>query len=154
MSDQDIRSVLSGFGLDVSEDLLNSAIDLANGSVRKTLQLVNGNVVSDFNAYKTMVESGSVKSSRDWSAIIAIVDRLTSKGNEETFRLFYELTTNWIEDRVRNQAGKASLSSLAAFGQLWEKTRESISVAEAYNLDRKQVILTLTQRLFKMNAEL
>ena len=49
-----------------------------------------------------------------------------------------------------HQADTAVISALAGWADVWEKTRHSAEQTDAYNLDRKQVILNLFSAIHEL----
>ncbi|MEL6744048.1 MAG: hypothetical protein AAFO68_01080, partial [Pseudomonadota bacterium] len=81
------------------------------------------------------------------------------KGAEEGYELFFDLALDALAKDVRNhvlqsgvEGAKRDPALLAGQAEVWEKTVESKRVADAYNLDKKQEILSLFSALFDLNS--
>ncbi|WP_341760574.1 DNA polymerase III subunit delta' [Candidatus Endowatersipora endosymbiont of Watersipora subatra] len=153
LSDEEILSILNQFKLEVDEYDLSYCVQLSNGSVSKALHLLEGNIIAEYRIFVKLMEDRAMGSAKEWLSAISIANNLASRENEGAFQLFIELVSNWLENQVRLQLDgwPLSSSSLAPIAKVWEKLNESLTVLDEYNLDRKQIILTLFQRLFALN---
>ncbi|MEO0329249.1 MAG: DNA polymerase III subunit delta' [Pseudomonadota bacterium] len=143
LADDEIIHVLQQLNLagnlDVAErDIL---MRLSKGSVRNAIKLIHLDGLSIYNEFQqvcTLLDQGN------WAKIHKLIDTVTRRGKEDVYSLLME----FIETRIADQAtGKsnptASITVLARWAGVWEKAVESIRLAEAYNLDKKQVMLNL-----------
>jgi len=133
--------VLSGMG-DADKQLLSK---LANGSVRQGIILAEGEGLELYKRFENAVQN---LKSPDWTEIHALADMVILKGREDNYRLLIEFAHKYIEELATGRKGDVQdISMLARWAQVWEKTRKSASIADSYNLDKKQVILNLFQHM-------
>ncbi len=136
----------SGISSEASEADLALAISLSGGSVRRAILILRE---GGSDLHRRMVGLIGAKET-DWAAIHALAAELAPVANAGRYRLLIELVHDFVARRVRGEAepGRQTpqpddVSSLARWVEVWEKTRRCAELAEAYNLDRKQVILNL-----------
>lgn len=136
-----------GMGDDLSEEARTLLATLSGGSVRRAIVLIR----SDGLALHQSMEALLAEIARpDWTAIHRLAGELAQPRNEDRYRLLLDLAHDRIARSIRGaSAGEGSagsdLSTLARHAEVWEKTRRSAALAQAFNLDRKQVVLNLFQ---------
>ncbi len=148
LSDEQVMTVIENAGLSFPEDELKAAAALAGGSARWAIQLANSDVLKHYQAFEKLMQKQAIGSGSEWVQAHSIADALSRRGAEESFSLFIDLVTAWIGRQVRRDAGHVATSVLAGLAEVWEKTSRSITIADAFNLDKKQVILSLFKTLF------
>ena len=77
---------------------------------------------------------------------------MSRRGADDDYAGFIEITRGWLGRRVRGMAeleGQPAPSPrlaavpLARWAEVWEKLNETSAEADALNLDRKQVVLSV-----------
>ena len=121
------------------------AAALSGGSVRKALSLL----LHDGTGLVEKLDRIFAKPANpDWALIHALADELASRAKEEKYRLFLDLYYDQLAKQVAlGLTDNSALSTLAYWSTLWEKTQQSTATTDAYNLDRKQMILSLFERM-------
>ncbi len=147
LSDEDVLQVLESFdvlsGINTEDKTLLSK--LANGSVRQGIILAEGDGLELYKRFDAAVQKIT---SPDWTEIHALADMVVLKGREDNYRLLIEFAHKHIEDLATGIKGdRGNISVLARWAGVWEKTRKSVTIADGYNLDKKQVILNLFQHM-------
>jgi len=145
LQDQELLQVLDTFGTAaaLSENDKTEMARLAQGSVRDAILLVQQ---EGLDLYRTFLKLCEDLPSTDWGGVHALADRVIGKGKEEKYQLLVSFAEKFLEDRAKSlDDPDVSISVLARWAQVWEKTRNSIRIADAYNLDRKQTIINLFQ---------
>lgn len=119
--------------------------NLSGGSIRKALSLLsNGGP----ELHQKLEQICASPQNLDWSAIHSLATELAPRAKDEKFKLFLDLYYDHISKQVSVEAAQNSdLSTLAYWSKLWEKTQQSAVITDAYNLDRKQMILSLFERM-------
>ncbi len=124
---------------------------LAEGSVRKAVQLIEGDGLKNYRSFLSLIEPDGRKPV-NWPAIHTLAEGLSIKAKSEAYQLFVDMIMGFLARRVRsleepvsgNQAGLNMQSvPLARWADVWEKTAYSARLAETFNLDKKQVILNV-----------
>ena len=114
---------------------------LSGGSVRRALVLLNLDGISLFKQIQTICKNPA---NPDWTQIHALATQLAPRAQDEKYRLFLDLMYNYMHEQV---TGNGELKALAGWAELWEKTSQAANLADAYNLDRKQTILSLFKNM-------
>jgi len=141
LSEEEVLSVLEKFDVLSSlsgEDKMLLAT-LANGSVRQGIILAEGD---GLELYKRFDAATQKLATPDWTEIHALADMVVLKGREDNYRLLIEFAQQYIEALATARKGDASNISILA---RW--ARKSVTIADGYNLDKKQVILNLFQHM-------
>ncbi len=128
--------------------------ELSGGSVRRAISMVRGDGIE---LYRDFVRLARDASRPDWTAIHGLADKLAPVAKNDRYRLFLDLAHDYVARRIRGEGepdgaeaseGPARETSiLARWVEVWEKTRRSVELADAYNLDRKQVVLNLFEAM-------
>ncbi len=147
-----IRSALEAHGDGRSDDERRLAATLADGSLRRAILLVEGEGVSVYEAFRTLV---AALPQLDYRGVHDLADRVTARGGDDAYGGFLDGALGWLSRRVRRlpePSGGAIAPSieavpLASWAGVWEKVVESSQEAEVYNLDRKQVVLQVFMSL-------
>ncbi len=150
LSAQSINTVLDQLKVLASEADRDRASRLSEGSVRRAIQLIHGDVMKDYNTFEKLMETQATGNGTDWGVVHKIADNISRKGREQELGLFLDLVMGWIGKQARHNK-RAALSELASWAEVWEKASHSIAQAEAFNLDKKQLILSLFENLFTRN---
>ncbi len=142
---QAVMNVLHQMGLDqdISAEDMELLATLSMGSVRRAIMLSQEDGLSLYESFEALASS---LPKPDWGAIHTLADSMAGRGKEDRFRLFMSFAEEFMEAKARAaDSTQSDISILARWAEVWEKTRKSLRVAEAYNLDKKQVILNLFQ---------
>ncbi|MGI9367168.1 MAG: DNA polymerase III subunit delta' [Rhizobiaceae bacterium] len=150
LSGADLRSVLDELGIQASDADKARAVEFAEGSVRRAIQIIESSVMKDFVSFEKLMEAGSTGSGEDWKTAHRIAESLSRRGQEEAYMLFDDLVTAWIGKQLRHSPDQ-DLAKLAGWANVWDKANRSTRLADAFNLDKKQVILSLFGYLFERN---
>jgi len=158
LSEAEVMEALQALNLQAVPALLNAACARSEGSVRRAIQLLRTNALKEISVFETLLTARASGTAKDWMAAHSLADRLSRRGEEESYELFFELALDALATDVRtgvfsatsSTAGRSS-ASLAGQAEVWEKTVLSKRVADAYNLDKKQEILSLCSALFDIN---
>ncbi len=132
-------------------DNIHTIHALSEGSVRKAIQLIESDGLKHYSAFLSLIEKSGNKPA-NWPAIHALAEQLSRVNNAGSHALFIDLVMGFLARRVRGQDEPLSnpqymqhLRSipLARWADVWEKVQQSSRLAESFNLDRKQVILSI-----------
>ncbi|MEP0940117.1 MAG: DNA polymerase III subunit delta' [Rhizobiaceae bacterium] len=152
LAEDEVLKVLQHLGVQASNDDKARAVRLAEGSARRAVQLLESSILKDFGLFETMMQRRATGAGGDWTAAHKIADSLSRRGQEDAYHLFGDLVAAWMGAQVRlNQ--QSPLSELAGWADLWDKANRSSTLADAFNLDKKQVILSLFGDLFERNRK-
>jgi len=142
--------VLNQLGIQASDADKQRAVELSNGSVRRAILLLESSIMKDFGAFESLMKRNATGDGGDWKSAHKIADNLSRRGQEDAYHLFGDLVAGWIGAQVRINS-QAPASVLAGWADVWDKANRSSKLADAFNLDKKQVILSLFGDLFERN---
>ena len=157
LSQEEVLRALDLLGAlkDVDQADAQLAARLSNGSVRRAITILREDGAG---LYRNLRDFIGKRRDPDWSQIHAFANSIATPNRNDRYRLFLDLTHDYVARQLRRDpdpaaAGepeKAAISALAGWVEVWEKTRRSADLADAYNLDRKQVVLNLFSALRQM----
>ncbi|MEL7429117.1 MAG: DNA polymerase III subunit delta' [Pseudomonadota bacterium] len=139
----EVLSVLDGFdiGSNLSSEDRKLLATLADGSVRSAITLAHEDGLELYRDFNILV--GDL-SKPDWAGIHSLAEKVSLRAKEDRYRLLLRFAEQFMEAKARGSATDSpDISVLARWAEVWEKTRNSIRTADAYNLDRKQTVLNL-----------
>jgi len=85
----------------------------------------------------------------DWRGVHLLADQVTADP-DTNLEILHLAILDWLDARLHMQAGKGGgdrSGSLAPLAEVWEKATDALREAEALNLDKRQLILTLFTHL-------
>ncbi len=124
----------------VDEDI-ERLVRYSAGSPGRAMLLADSDVIEYFEAFKSAAEAGSP----DYATLHKVAGGLSHPSKSREYKLFMDLAHDYVSERTRSSAleDRAGSDETVRWPLIWEKTRSAISRTEAYNLDRKQVVLDL-----------
>lgn len=139
---QDMTAVLDALGVRVNGDEIELLSKLSEGSVGDTTRILDMDGLSLYRDINGLI---SRKGATFDSELDAFGDRLSKKGQEESFELFTRLMERAISDKILESARGGSSpqpgGELDRWLDVWEKVRVLFAQASGLGLDRKHVIL-------------
>lgn len=161
LSDESVRAVLASRYPDISNDDLNAAAVMAAGAPGKAIELIGR---AGIDIYREMASLLVALPAVDMARVHGLAGKLGAAKADHDYRLFSEMLLAWLQRLIRQQvSGEVSpdimtgeseqisrISGLARVDQwldLWEKVGHLIARADAVNLDRKQVIVSVFSSL-------
>lgn len=148
LTTQEVGAAIPKLGVEAAPEEIMPSAALAEGSLRQALQLLGGDAAKHFGRFEDVMKHGGRGSSEDWVAAHDVSDALARRGSEEAFHQFTDLVLGWIARQVR-QSDTADTAALAGWVEVWDKANRSVSLANTFNLDRKQAVLNLFAAVFK-----
>jgi DNA polymerase III subunit delta' len=142
LADEDIRAVIRTLGPPWSEapdDLLAQAVALGEGSVRRTLEMLDEETIAFVSRLTAMLQS---LPNLDLKAVLSLADSLARRDAENEYVLVLETVRRWISARLHAQAGEGA-QRLAPLVEVCEKVAQSAREVDVYNLDRRPLVLAL-----------
>lgn len=117
----------------------------SDGSVARALMIVNYGGLDIIEAFEAILKQGPDDSAK---AVHALADMLAGKDRDEIFHFFKAHVEEWITLEARNAGMAGDIARAASLAALSERVAVDLRTAEAYNLDRKQTVLSLFQGIF------
>ena len=140
LSDQDMLACFDNLELSVNPQTLGAVLKAAKGSVSEALKLINYGGLEIMEVFANILESTGPQARK---SMHKLADALASKDNETIFTFFVSQMTSEIEFRAKAAAHSGNLGSAERLARLSSDVIERMNIAQAYNLDRKQTVLTV-----------
>lgn len=114
----------------------------ADGSLRKALASLDPQA----KGFAAMIETMLAEMPRvDLAQAHRLADLVAPRGAEQRFAVLLDAAQRWLDARLRQKG--ATPRKLAPYAAVWEKLRAAAAEAEAYNLDRRPLVLSLVRDL-------
>jgi len=142
LTDTDVVSALKAAGepwAQMKSGDLDAAAHRAQGSVREAMKLLDGAGLALAHRLDGLLAH---LPEVDWLAVHDLADTLTGREGREDFETTLTAVFDWIDTTVRASAG-AGAARLAPYAEVWEKIAASARETEAFNLDRRPLILSI-----------
>lgn len=125
------------------KDAITAMLPYAEGSVRRLIQLL----ISDSAAHMTHIET-FLRSAGDNPAIAhALSDQMSREAGDETFTLFQTQVLTHLHQRAKVLANAKTLSAANEVSEAHQFLANAFQRQEAFNLDRKQLVLCVARTL-------
>ncbi|KRB52904.1 DNA polymerase III subunit delta' [Rhizobium sp. Root708] len=137
LNDEALAGALDHLGIDAGDRTLLSS---ANGSVGEALKLINyggGDIIS---AYNEVLSSQGPAARR---AMHRLADALSGKESETIFEFFTSHVGDDLMSRARSAAIAGEVVAAERFSRLYSDIVNRLTISDAYNLDRKQTIMSI-----------
>jgi DNA polymerase-3 subunit delta' len=138
LSPQAMDQALGQLGLAIPAEKREAVLSLAKGSVARALKLVNYGGADILEAFDQMLGSSGPAQRR---MMFKIADALSGKDSDVAFGFFIEHLSDHLAETARRLALSGDLSAAEHYARLTSVINEQLTVASAYNLDRKQTML-------------
>ncbi len=159
-----VRAALARDGHETDAGTLATALALAQGSVRRALELISSEGIA---LYGEILDTFARLPELDATRLHKVVDGLSSARDSERLELYFSLLLGLIErlirfaatgegatDRERELAARLlSRANLAYWAAAWEAIAEERSEAMALNLDKSLLVLDAWFRLQRLARE-
>ncbi len=122
---------------------LETASRLAHGSVSRALKLLGGKSLDVSNRLDALLRQ---LPRVDWRDVHTLADSVTSRSNDEEYETLKDMLLDWLHAQVHSPQ---PVPALAAFAESWESITALIRQSEAYNLDRRALVLAAISHLAK-----
>jgi DNA polymerase-3 subunit delta' len=142
LTDQQIRSVIGSIGqpwTDAPEDLLRQALGLGEGSVRRTLEMLDEDKIT-FVGQVTQALDALPRT--EPKRVLALAESLARRDAEETYELALDTVQQWVSRRLEAQASLGA-ARLAPLVEVCDKVARQAREIDIYNLDRRPLVLSL-----------
>ncbi len=136
LGDSALGAALAHLGIEVNRDLLAAA----NGSVGEALKLVNYGGSDIIAAYNDVLGAQGASARR---AMHRLADALSGKDSDTIFEFFTGHVGEDLMQKARAAAMAGQVAAAERLARLHSDIGERLTVSDAYNLDRKQTILSI-----------
>lgn len=139
-----MRDAMTNLGFDLSGPNAQKVLASADGSVSEALKLINYGGLDIMTAFETILSGQEPAIRKDMHKLAEV---LAGKDSETIFDFFVALVTGYVMGEARKAARDGDIDQADRFARLSSGVTERISVAQAYNLDRKQTVLMILDDL-------
>jgi DNA polymerase III subunit delta' len=142
LEERDIKGAIASLGspwTDIPQDVVDQALRYGEGSVRRTLELLDADKVA-FIDQVTQLLNGLPKT--DTKQVLALAEALARRDADDSYELTLETVQRWVSERLHERAGLGA-SRLAPLVEVCEKIDRSAREIDVFNLDRRPFILTM-----------
>ncbi|WP_395516155.1 DNA polymerase III subunit delta' [Pseudorhizobium flavum] len=142
LGEEDLLRALEALGVSVEGRTRETVLAMSKGSVSQVLKLLNyggADIVSAFN--QMLAEEGPAAR----RAMHRLSDVLSAKDADVALGFFLEHLGDHLSDRARQAAFAGDLAAAARMADLASEVGEKVTVSQAYNLDRKQTLLSILE---------
>ncbi len=142
----DVAEGLLALGLTADRSVAARAAAISEGSLRRAATALAGGAVDVEGALAPLLARLSAEPDR--RAVYLFAELVSGREAAEAYDLSIDLIRAFISDRVRSSAAAgAHPRTLSAWAEAWEKIDRAVARADAFNLDRKQVVIGVFQDL-------
>ncbi|WP_136657335.1 DNA polymerase III subunit delta' [Nitratireductor sp. XY-223] len=151
LSEENMRKGLDHLGLTAHQDsaVVDAVIDNAGGSLSNALLLLRYGGLEIAETFEQILEAGEGASRVQMHAL---ADSLAARDREMAYTFF----CRYVLDRISAMAVSAASTQNLHAANHWATTagtlEENLAIADGYNLDRKQTVLSVFSSLFRMPA--
>jgi DNA polymerase-3 subunit delta' len=142
LGSHDVRAAIASLGSpwsDIPGDVVAQALRYGEGSVRRTLELLDAEKVAFIDQVTRLLDS---LPRTDTKQVLALAEALARRDADDSYDLALETVQRWVSERLREQAGLGA-SRLAPLVEVCEKIGRSAREIDVFNLDRRPFILTM-----------
>lgn len=140
LHDADLRLALQNLGLSIASAVEARLMSAAGGSVSQAIKLVNYGGLDILEAFESILRAQGAEQRK---AMHKIADAVAARGNDTLYGFFVNHVGEHISAAARGAADDGDLDRAFKLSNLYSSLTERVSVADAYNLDRKQTVLSL-----------
>ncbi len=141
LSDDNLMRALESLGLAIDDDERVHLIQEANGSVSEAIRLINYGGLEILKAIDAVLTDPDGQRGQ----MHKISDTLAARDNDALFDLISALLLRRLELAARNSALGGDIEHSAKIANLVSDLRDRLTNASAFNLDKKQMALSLIE---------
>lgn len=123
----------------MDENALDAVARLAQGSVSRAILILNYGGLDVIEAFDRIVADPS----RERGSMHVLADSLSARDREDALRFFCQHVIDWLSGQAVTAGRNGNVARAALYAEKAERNAEELATAFAYNLDRKQMVLTL-----------
>jgi len=140
LNDTDLRQALQHLGLATAPAVEAKLMAAAGGSVSQAIKLVNYGGLDILEAFEGILRANGAEQRK---AMHRIADAVAARGNDTLYSFFIDHAGDHVSHAARLAAADGDLDRAYRLSNLHSTLTERVSVSDAYNLDRKQTVLSL-----------
>lgn len=133
------RLALERMGGSFDPEALTRVARFAEGSVRRALNYADPETLALVEAVRARLDA---LPRIDLAALLALAEDVAGRAGERDFAVMIETVQGWLSAHLHAHAG-AGPARLAPLAEVWEKLERAARDVEAYNLDRRPLVLSM-----------
>ena len=139
-----IAEALGDFGIEGDPATLAAAADLADGSLRRAILMIQNDGVKLWRGLEAIVAKAP---DLDVRAAHAFADQVTGRGADDAFDIAVDFLLDVAGARAREAVAGRGLHAAARWAEAHDEIGRIVGRSEALNLDRKAAILSAIRTL-------
>lgn len=142
LQDADVTKAVLSLGApwsDVEADGLAEAVTLGQGSVGETLSMLDEGRRALIRQTKALLDA---LPRMDLGKTMALAEQVAGRDQSDAFQTVLQTMEDWAAGLVRSRAALGP-RRLAPLVEVWEKNAHAAREAEAYNLDRRPLVMSM-----------
>ena len=145
LSAEEVSRALFDLGLAETHksEAITAAAALSDGSVRRAIRMLELGGVAIARSIESLIRA---LPSLDLKGVHALADTVTAKGSDDLWDMAMEFIVEAVNARAQ-AAIPRSLAAAAAWAELQGEIQSKVGMTEAFNLDRKSLILAIFRSL-------
>ncbi|PZU85127.1 MAG: DNA polymerase III subunit delta' [Chelatococcus sp.] len=133
------RIALERMGGPADREAVTRVARFAEGSVRRALIYADPETLALVEAVRARLDA---LPGIDLSALLALAEDVAGRQGDRDFAVMIETVQGWLSAHLHAHA-QASAARLAPLAEVWEKLQRAARDVEAYNLDRRPLVLSM-----------
>jgi DNA polymerase III subunit delta' len=125
---------------------IEQAIRLSKGSVRRALERLDPEILALISGLRDRLDR---LPRIETDEILGLASQMAGRKGDDVFPLALEIIGEWLGDTIRRRAPDGA-AALAPLIEVWEKATRAAREAEAFNLDRRPLVMALFQDLARV----
>jgi DNA polymerase III subunit delta' len=142
-----LRHAVTALAADkASPAAIEQAIRLSQGSVRRALDRLDPEILALISGLRDRLDRLPRVGADE---ILGLATQMAGRKGEDIFPLALEVIGEWLGETIRRRASGGA-AALAPLIEVWEKATRAAREAEAFNLDRRPLVMALFQDLARV----
>jgi DNA polymerase-3 subunit delta' len=144
LDEPDLVASLSHLGIRLEPGQADNILALSGGSVSQAIKLVNYGGLEILSAFDAVLTQ---KGPTQRKAMHKLADVVTQKDREMLFSFFTDHLSQHVSEAARAAAHASDIQRAYRLSMLQRGLSERFAISDAYNLDRKQTVLSALTEL-------
>jgi DNA polymerase-3 subunit delta' len=144
LEEDDVVRALGHLGITLPGNTRDRILALSGGSVAQAIKLVNYGGLEIIDVFDAILAQ---KGPAQRKAMHKLADAVAQKDGDTLYSFFVDHISDFVSARARDAAMAGDVTRAYGLSRLQSAISERFTVADAYNLERKQTVLTVLGEL-------
>jgi DNA polymerase-3 subunit delta' len=144
LDEDDLVGALGHLGINLQAERRSRILALSGGSVAQAIKLINYGGLEIIDAFDSVL---ALKGPAQRKAMHKLADAVAQRDGDTLFGFFVDHVEDYVAGRAREAAMAGDIDRAFGLSRLHSAIAERFTVADAYNLERKQTVLTVIGEL-------